>query len=557
MKILSFSGIILPIPLTHMPIRKIEGTPNTGATPNPHNFSKEKVQAKRPLHPELKGAAAHFQDPEEPNLLDLMDVPLEDKTLYQSLFAVGSESIAIASSLESILVELREINQKSHLDLLRTIFQEQDTYRNVLDRVYYTQIPEKSELIRGLVPFIKQEEASIDKALLAALLISLDLNVFVNEYLVPVLDREEAKSPDTIFCLDLLENLPECDRNEVLSQVDFNKIKNIPNFSKNLAGVKNVNEILNKLIELATPEYRGFETEENPVENKEKILEIVLAILKNLNSNKKPLPTPILGEAFKLTNDKDTRSGIENLLKLIPKEEAGKIYSTVIQDDTYTSDNARIRRFRAISNYAILKKEAAVPLLIDIAKNEQDQYLINIACYELVARCGEQGKNALVDLIYKQIHNDEESLPLTYVISRIEQDNSCMDIFRTLFYFEYPEKHGVGRAFLNLQGADYYKFEIGEDNAVTFHLTSEKNPSIVLDVIEKIGLLNLLNWALINLCSSQTSPFERTTVISNLREFLDFACDVDSSEMKLIFGSVLTSQKIPESMVLREVFNLK
>ena len=344
-------------------------------------------------------------------------------------------------------------------------------------------IGEQDNVISGVIlPFIEEREGLGDRS--------------------TVLQNKE-------FFLRFFKALEREDLRAVLSKVNYHQVIRADNFGYALLDIAEPDFILDSLFE-NLENYTDL-SEAEQLKWQEQIQMITLAIL-DKESTKEGMTdieyTSYLEELYSRAVSKVISDKASTLLQKNCPRDAIAFYKDQISNDETNyvdrTDQERSRRCFAITHIAIAINDRAnvIKILKEISARENDPAVVGTACKILASDLGEEGKEALFNLISEQVKGGQVSLPLAcvsllLVSNRVSNKRAYLEIMEDLLSIKYEKGKDLKKAYENLAELDLCP--VSQDkNGLPFNLTSGKDPEMIVDVVCEIGLEKFLRQAFID-----------------------------------------------------------
>ena len=491
-------------------------------------------------------------------------------TEYPSFFQLARDTIAdtqfVTEFIESYITDIKKslgenIEQEVEV-LLSSSLKPDNLFKQAmereLDRVGFDL---GYELKKRLVA----NKPDLESAIVLKMLFLLDKQQEVlSEIMIPYIEEREGLATREIvegnkkFYMRFLKSLEKEDLKEVLNSLNYHEVIRADNLAYSLLEVADPKFILDSLF--ANFDNCNHLPEADQAVWQEKIQMIALTVLSK-ESTKDELSDvefPSYLEVLYSTavNKRISDSTATLLSKHCPRDAIAFYKDQLYGDDSNYFDRTdleRARRCYAVSHIGITINDQAqvAKSLKNLISEEGDPAVVGTACKMLIWDLGNEGKEALTDLIVNQINNEEISLPLAslslLLVAKHLQDNKrpCLEIIKDIFSSKFEKGKDLRTAYMNIAENDLCPVS-KDSNGLPFDLVTGKDPEMIVDIIQEIGLEKVLQWA----ASTEDSPLK-----DNVRVLLNYACEPpQSSRMSSLLSYYVTN--LPESETARLVKHL-
>ena len=369
--------------------------------------------------------------------------------------------------------------------------------------------------IDTLITLLRNSVALNQKASIADMLISIDEEAFISQYLIPVLERKAGFiENDLALCQSLLNALSDEDLEAMFRKIDFNAVTDFDNMAESISQLEDPYRIVNALLNIV-PSLPDFEshTEETYQQTKQ----IQLIALRIIERSKPPTLSPNGSKSrqdpvetlYRSSVDLGILFGAGNHLITQRGKQAVPIIHDVIWEEGKPDDYMSVlKRFYAISQYVNLLKDEAAPELKKFILENENVELVQIASFHLANSCGQEGKASLGNVIYEQIVKEKPSIPLAFLSSVAKEHDLFSALLQMVFAMPFTNGQNLVRAYE--LASEIKACKIVKDGGKFSLVTTDPNPNLASDVLNDLGLIRLSEW-----CIPITDPQFITISVNN------------------------------------------
>lgn len=375
-----------------------------------------------------------------------------------------------------------------------------------------------------------------DKSILAATVLALNEDAFVNQYLMSVLQKRDTVfnlEQNLGFCLFLLQELDTHDLEKLFSLVEFNVLDGMNRFAEVIAKLPDpaIDRILTALVNVSSQPRDS--DDHHP--DRELIYKFILAIAKELQDAKRKVSVDPLKTVYKMTDKLEIHDMALARLTACDGFKKEDFLAEVISDDK----NSRSPRFWAISDLCSNSKKGAAKLSNLILTSDEPS-LVNYAVYKLVTGNDKIGKNIVAEAIERKIKSNESSRALAFVCSMLGRDPHFTGFFKMLLSREYIPPRGLEDGFAEIKDLKVAKIERNHTDGIVFNYDEDQNPISIIDVFEKLGIGTILEWAIEEQLSDSTKD---THIEENMVRLFIYAYKHYPVEMNSLMAVTLLETK--------------
>ncbi len=411
------------------------------------------------------------------------------------------------------------------------------------------------DLIEDLKRRIIITESLPESAVILKMLFALeDKDEIFHQLMLPYLEERSGLGDNKVvesnkrFYLRFLQALPQDELKEMLLNIRYPEVIRVDNFAStllNFAEPKLLLDVLEKYqINFALPQ-------EDQVAVAHKIQMIQLNILQSAEARTKLNDEALVYlEALYTTSlSKRVSDDIAKLFSYHYAESAKSVFIRELTDtvDDTSSEN-RYRRYIAINHLvnAMNYDSESIDCLKGFILKDKDPFVVGNAVYLLANNMGENGKQALTDVIVNQIENEVTSLPLSCLnLLYIAKDqNVYLNLIKNIFSFDYKDKDKkpIRAAFENLSGS--YLCPIAKENGdFLFDPVDVEQSEQAIDLIERIGVDTFFQWAL-------SDSVDEKSLRTNSQELLNYSCTINQERVYSLLTRTLIDSSISQSSEL-------
>ncbi len=381
-----------------------------------------------------------------------------------------------------------------------------------------------------------------------------DKDEIFHQLMIPYIEERSGLGDNKIvesnkrFYLRFLQTLPQDELKEILFNLRYHEIIRVDNFTSALLQV-----VEPKLLLDVVDKYQiGFALpQEEQVALAHKIQMIQLNILQSAEARAKLNDEALVYlEALYTTSlSKRVSDDIAKLFSYHYAESSKSVFMRELTDTVDdTSNENRYRRYIAVNHLVNIMNydSESIDYLKGFILKEKDPFVVGNAVYLLANNMGENGKQALTDVIINQIENEVTSLPLSCLnLLYIAKDqNVYLNLIKNIFSFDYKDKDKkpVRAAFENL--SDSYLCPIAKENGdFLFDPVDVEHSEQAIDLIERIGFDTFFQWAL-------SDSVDDKSLRINSQELLNYSCTINQERVYGLLTRTLINPLTSEGSIL-------
>ncbi len=362
------------------------------------------------------------------------------------------------------------------------------------------------DLVASCLGVLKRNNNFREKSLLSAIVVALDEQAFVSDYLLPSLEKRssfENIANNKNFSVQILKDLNKEPLLTLFKLINFDEIMSTDNLATSLSELPNQHAVLGALVEVydESSEYSFMKSESHS--QKEKIQKLILEVAKKLKEQKKSIPVEPLQAVYKTTEKSESNDTVAELLSFATEASAHERFLfEVVNDSSDDSYTARRVRFWAIDDIFKCGPQAALKLG-DLILRSKDQFLVNYAVHKLVtaekdssSAITKQRHDVVINAITRKINLNEPSYALAFVVSMIGKEPTFTELFKQLLSKKYLPARGLEDGLANISDVQTNKIERSSEGGLTFHFDSTEKPVTVIDAFQRIGISTIIEWAI-------------------------------------------------------------
>ncbi|GEM_PF-5112499 len=480
---------------------------------------------------------------------------------FPKLLAPMRNVIAASTMLDDLLDYLKANTKGEVVEIVEVGFEDDSKFSRLIDKKAGEFNDAGSNLLVEALAQLKCSTNFRIKAFLTAIGLVINPDIVVNDFIIPSLDKRkhfENADNNNKYVKMLLEQLPREYLGKIFALVKFDGINDNDKFAKSIASLNDgpVEKVLNALVDVSVGENAKIEGVEAyiHVEDKERIQTLVLLIMEKLKKDNKKVPKEPLERLYRSSDETKINDRAMALINDCDEIDPDLFLLESVLDESKKDDSyERVRRFWAIDDYVTKKgaKEAVAGLKRVVLECETP-LVVNYATYKLANSCEEDGKVTLVDAIKQKIRVNEPSLPLAFVVSHIDLENSFGDILFRLLNSEFtPAARGISSGFDRISDIFIARAQKNKDNGTTFSHDSDLPPATPMTVFQKVGIIPMIEKIVgeqaNQVVQSGTSRSQAIAKINhyeiNLVDLMDYAFLRYKVEMNALMSAAVSQSK--------------